>query len=231
MAEVLVTGASRGIGLAFTEHYLAGGDRVFACCRAPAAAARLQELAAEHPALTVVPMDVTEPDQVDAARDLVAARCGGGLDLLINNAGILRSVASFRDVEERDFLDSMRVNALAPLRVIRAFEGLLRGGRRPRIVNLTAPVRPIAEIARAAQHTYLASRYALNALTRMVAIELADSGIVTVALWPGYIRTDMNGHAADAEPAAEAVPKAAAVIAASTADDNGWCLLPDGTRS
>jgi NAD(P)-dependent dehydrogenase (short-subunit alcohol dehydrogenase family) len=96
-------------------------------------------------------------------------------------------------------------------------------------VNLTAPTPPISKYPRAVNHAYMASRYALNALTKMIALEWESKGIITVALWPGYISTDMNRDPA-AAPVETAIPLAAQVIDSLTADHNGCCLLPDGTR-
>jgi NAD(P)-dependent dehydrogenase (short-subunit alcohol dehydrogenase family) len=78
-------------------------------------------------------------------------------------------------------------------------------------------------------HHYIASRYALNALVKMAAVELGQAGIVTIALYPGYIQTDMNQHDAKAEPADTAVPKLVPLIANLTAEQNGLCLMPDGS--
>jgi NAD(P)-dependent dehydrogenase (short-subunit alcohol dehydrogenase family) len=62
----------------------------------------------------------------------------------------------------------------------------------------------------------------------MLAIELGESGLITVALYPGYLQTDMNQYAAEAKPVDEGIPLAARVIDGLSMDDNGKCFMPDG---
>lgn len=107
---------------------------------------------------------------------------------------------------------------------------LLQKAVLPRIVNITMPTRALSALQnRTSNHHYIASRYALNALVKMVAVELGEAGIVTIALYPGYIQTDMNQHDAKAVPADTAVPKLVPLIANLTAEQNGLCLMPDGS--
>jgi NAD(P)-dependent dehydrogenase (short-subunit alcohol dehydrogenase family) len=177
---------------------------------------------------SVVALDVTSRSQIAAAADQVA-RLTDGVDVLINNAGVFFPSATLADIDEDRLLESMAVNAVAPLMVSRVFLPLLLTGARPRIVNITAPTRPLTELTLSENHGYIASRYALNALTRMVAGELAGRGIVAVALWPGYLRTDMNGMDPSATPPQEALPGIVDLIDRLDHNAAGTCLLPDGT--
>src|SRR4051794_23567816 len=97
----LVTGANRGLGLEFARQLLARGDRVIAACRHPGKASALNLLAGEYPGrLRVAPLDVTEPRSHAAlARELPLLADGHPLDLLINNAGVLRGGERFGQVE------------------------------------------------------------------------------------------------------------------------------------
>lgn len=224
--KVLITGANRGIGLGLTREYLDRGAHVFAACRRDSEGLfLLQETHGER--AVVVPLDVTNPDQIGDARDLVRQHTDS-LDILINNAGVLHPSASFRDITGNALMDSLAINTLAPLRIIQYFEDLLVAGESPRIVNITGPTPPISQLPRRGNQTYMVSRYAHNALTRMVALELIDKGVITVAMWPGYVRTDMNGMDPAATPAEEALPQVVDVIAGLTPEHNGSCLLPTG---
>lgn len=224
MADVLITGASRGIGLALTREYLSRGARVFAGVRDPAKAPALRDLVTDR--LTVVAMDVRSSGDIDAAGALVARH--GGLDVLINNAGVHAPSATLADVDGERMRDLLDVNTVGPLLVARRFVPLLRPGAR--LVNLTAPTRPIAELSRAQHHAFVASRYALNALTKMIALELAGAATTVVAMWPGYLRTDLNGHAEDATPLAEAIPGVVDLIERLGTADHGACVMPDGSH-
>jgi len=224
-ADVLVTGASRGIGLALTREYLARGARVFAGVRDPDRAVALRELAGDR--LVVLRFDVTSTVDIEAAAEVIAAG-SGGLDVLVNNAGTGSTADGLSGVDGDRMRAVLELNTVAPVLVIQRFVPLLRPGAR--LVNLTMPSRPIGAVTRTADLAFVGSRYALNAMTRMIALELAGTGPVVVALWPGYLRTDLNNHDEAATPPEEAIPGVVDLIERLGPDDNGTCLLPDGTR-
>ena len=229
MNNVLVTGANRGIGLAFVSEYLQRGDHVIATCRYPDKANHLHELQEQYKeALTILQMDVTDPQQIQVCQSEVASRLDA-LHLLINNAGILRHAQQLADIEIHPLMESFQVNAAGPVLVARAFVELLRAGAPSKLVNITMPTPPISKWTRLENHIYVASRYALNSLTKMIALELCKLGITTIGLYPGMIQTDMNGYSPEAIPAVEGIPKAVDTIQRITPDQNGLALLPDGT--
>src|SRR5262245_9096270 len=102
VADVLITGASRGIGYALTREFLSRGARVFAAVRDPDRAPALRTIVTDD--LVVVPMDVRSPRDIEAAGDLVASRAGG-LDFLVNNAGVLHTTTRLADVDAARTLD------------------------------------------------------------------------------------------------------------------------------
>ena len=228
MQQVFITGANRGIGLAFTKEYLKRGAKVFAACRDPERAAALHDLVEQCGAqIVVVPLEVTDAAQIDQCYEAVQAHTSS-LDVLINNAGILRQADDFTEITAEALMDSFAVNAVAPLRIIQRFVDLVAAGTNPRIVNITGPTPPITKLSHRGNHIYLASRYASNALTKMVALDLADRGIITIALWPGFIRTDMNNNNPEAALPEEGIKPAVNVIEGLTMEHNGCCLLNDG---
>ncbi|MCQ3936889.1 MAG: hypothetical protein DPW18_07560 [Chloroflexi bacterium] len=228
MFTTFITGANRGIGLAFTREYLARGGRVFAACRAPAEAARLHPLKTTYGGrLTLVPLDVTDSKSIEAAAEQVQ-RETDALDLLINNAGVFFPSAGFADLNPESLGQSFAVNSTAPMMVSQKLMPLLQKSASPKIVNITAPTRPIAQLQRTENHSYTASRYALNAMTKMLSLELRSLGVIVVALWPGYLRTDMNNMAGDAAPPEEAIPQVVNLIQSLNWEHTGCCLLPDG---
>ena len=182
MYNVLVTGANRGIGLAFVSEYLQRGDRVIATCRHPSEASRLHELHHKYTeALSILPMDVTDPEQIAACQAEVAKRLDS-LHLLINNAGILRHTERLAQIEMHNLLESFQVNAAGPVMVAKAFIELLRAGAPSKLVNITMPTPPISKWSWAENQIYVASRYALNSLTKMMSLELGELGITTFGL-------------------------------------------------
>ena len=229
MDNVLITGANRGIGLAFVSAYLQRGNRVIATCRQPSRANQLLELQQAHgESLIILRMDVADPQQIAACQTEVAKRIDA-LHLLINNAGILRQTKQLAEIEMHDLLESFQVNAAGPVMVAKAFVELLRAGAPSKLVNITMPTQPISKLDRTENHPYITSRYALNSLTKMLALELAELGITTIGLYPGMIQTEMNEYSAEAVPAAEGIPFAVNTIESITPDQNGLAFLPDGT--
>ena len=130
----LVTGANRGIGLAFAGQLLARGDHVVATCRYPGKAAALNALGGEHPGrLHVLPLDVAnDKSRAELVRELPLVLGGEGrLDLLINNAGVLHSGERFGQLRQETLEDSLRINAIGPLLLAQALAPLLRDRDRP----------------------------------------------------------------------------------------------------
>jgi NAD(P)-dependent dehydrogenase (short-subunit alcohol dehydrogenase family) len=230
METVFITGANRGIGLALTKAFLDGDYLVIASCRVPEQAVALQALQAAKPArLHIVELDVVQPDSLT---NLPAAveKISDQIDVLINNAGVLLPSNNFSQISAASLRQSFEVNSIAPIMVWQTLLPLLQKAVLPRVVNITMPTQALSALQnRTSNHHYIASRYALNALVKMAAAELGQAGIVTIALYPGYIQTDMNQHDTKAEPAETAVSKLVPLIANLTAEHNGLCLMPDGS--
>ena len=228
MQQVFITGANRGIGLALTREYLNRGAKVFAACRDPEHATALHDLVDQcGDQIVIIPLEVTDAASIEAAHKAVQTHTSS-LDVLINNAGILWPADDFTQVTAEALMDSFAVNAVAPLRIIQRFAEMVAAGTTPRIVNITGPTPPISKLSHRGNYIYLTSRYASNALTKMVALDLADRGIITVALWPGFIQTDMNNHNPEAALPEEGIIPAVNVIEGLTLEHNGCCLLNDG---
>jgi NAD(P)-dependent dehydrogenase (short-subunit alcohol dehydrogenase family) len=171
MLSIFITGTNRGIGLAFVREYLARGELVFAACRLPAAASHLQQLKQIYGnQLVLLRLDVTDPTGLKAAAERIQQHISS-LDILINNAGVFFPSTSISDLHPEALTESFAVNSIAPLLVSQRFLLLLRTSSSPKIVNITAPTRPLSQLERTEHHSYVASRYALNALTKMMALE------------------------------------------------------------
>ena len=156
MPSVLVTGANRGLGLEFARQYAAAGWRVHAACRDPSAA---EALAALPGGISRHGLDVTDDGQIAA---LAAELAGSPLDLLINNAGVNYDNGEFGDSDPVSWLDTLRVNTIAPLRVAEGLIGSLLLGERKVIVNLSSKMASIAENASGGDYAYRTSKAALT---------------------------------------------------------------------
>jgi len=197
-SSVLVTGANRGLGLEWIRQLADRVDRVFATCRQPDAAYDLGVLADEHSdTIDVFALDVTKPDAIQEAADRVR-REEGGLDLLVNNAGLNGGGTSDRlgTVDADAMTQVLRVNTVGSHLMTQAFADLLRAGTADGpavVVNITSELGSIANTSRGGWHSYRASKAALNMCTRLQAGALKPDDVIAVALHPGWVRTDMGG--------------------------------------
>lgn len=226
--RVLVTGASRGIGLEYARQWLAAGARVFALARDPEGSDGLMALAPGHgDALVPVRCDVADDASVAEARSRVGEETDG-LELLINNAGVMGSHEGLEELDLDRVRRTFEVNAVGPLRVTRAFLDLLRAGRPPRrIVNMTSLMGSIDDNRSGDAYSYRLSKAALNMATRSMAVDLSAEGIVAVVLHPGWVRTDMGGSSART-PVEEAVASLVRTIESLDMDRSGGFYDKDG---
>jgi NAD(P)-dependent dehydrogenase (short-subunit alcohol dehydrogenase family) len=196
----LVTGANRGLGLELCRQLLARGDRVVAACRQPGKATALNTLAGEHPGrLHVTPLDVAEPKSHAAlARELPLLTEGEPLDLLINNAGVLRGGERYGSVQAADLETSFRTHALGPFLLVQTLTPQLADNAR--VANISSEIGSIGLRQEFRTPSYAIGKAAQNMATSLLAQALAPRGILVVALHPGWVRTDMGTDRAALSP-------------------------------
>jgi NAD(P)-dependent dehydrogenase (short-subunit alcohol dehydrogenase family) len=226
--RVLVTGASRGIGLEYARQWLAAGARVFALARDPEGSDGLMTLASRYAdALVPIPCDVADDASVTEARRRVG-EVTDGLEILINTAGVMGSREDLESLDLQLVRRTFEVNAVGPIRVTRAFLDLLKGGGRPRrIVNMTSLMGSIDDNRSGDAYAYRMSKAALNMATRSMAVDLSGDGIVAVVLHPGWVRTAMGGKSAPT-PVEEAVSSLVRTIESLDVDRSGGFYDRDG---
>ncbi|GAB3387201.1 SDR family oxidoreductase [Lysobacter fragariae] len=214
----LVTGANRGIGLEFVRQLLARGDHVIAACRHPGKATALNLLAGEHPGrLHVLPLDVAdEKSRTAFAHELPLVT--DGIDLLINNAGVLHPGERWGHVEARVLEDSVRTNAFGPFLLTQALDAQLADGAC--VANISSMMSSLGDDPGFNAPSYRISKTALNMATVMLAKALVPRAIKVVALCPGRVLTDMGGDGAQI-PAAQSVQGLLQVIAGLSAEQSG----------
>ncbi len=217
--SVMITGASRGIGLEFTRQYVQAGWRVYATCRNPERALDLNRLAAvNRDKLSVHHLDVTESRHIEAMSLVLGQSV---LDLLINNAGVLGPVEQGFDHTDADVWSyTFKVNAIAPMKLTEAFvENLARAGR-PLVAVLSSRMSSISENDTGGYYIYRSSKAAVNAVVKSAALDLADRGILLLAVHPGWVRTDMGGPRAEID-AVDSVSRLRALFGRVKTQDSG----------
>ncbi len=181
MATILVTGANRGIGLELCRQLGERGDDVIAVCRSPGEA--LQSLGVE----IIDGVDVG----TDRGVETLAKQLGNReLDVLLNNAGILRP-DRLDTVDYDAMLEQFRVNTLGPLRVTRALLGNLHEGSKVAIVS--SRVGSIEDNGSGNNYGYRVSKAAVNMVGMNLSHDLKPKGIAVALLHPGLVATDMTG--------------------------------------
>ncbi len=178
-STVLITGANRGVGLALSRHYHDQGWDVIGVCRH--ASHELAEVASR----LIEGIDVTRNEDVAHLAEVLK---GQPLDLLINNAGVLHD-ESLGQIDFDTIREQMEINAYAPLRVSEALLGNL--GEGGKIANITSRMGSMADNDSGGRYGYRASKAALNAFGRSLAMDLKPRGIAVVQLHPGYVKTRM----------------------------------------
>lgn len=188
MAHVLITGASRGIGLEIARQAAARGDSVTACARDP-----------ETPALAAVPglrreaLDVTDPASLAA---LAGRLAGTPIDLLVCNAGVYigRGRIGETAFPPEAWAETFAVNVAGVFLTVEALRPLLPRGARVAVVS--SRMGSSAQ-AKGGSYVYRASKAAATNLAVNLARDLAPDGIAVASYHPGWVRTDMGGGGAD----------------------------------
>jgi NAD(P)-dependent dehydrogenase (short-subunit alcohol dehydrogenase family) len=222
MATVLITGASRGLGLEFCKQYATEGWQVLACCRNPETAGKLADI----PQVRVFQLDVSNFAQID---NLAAQLQDTAIDVLINNAGIYGGPHhGFGQLDYAAWMQTLTVNTQAPVKMAEAFLPHLTRGDKKLLVSITSQMGSIADNSSGGSILYRTSKAALNAAMKSLAIDLVDQGIGVLVLHPGWVKTDMGGPNALIE-ATESVAGMRQVIAQFTLAQSGSFLKYDGS--
>jgi NAD(P)-dependent dehydrogenase (short-subunit alcohol dehydrogenase family) len=214
--NVLVVGASRGIGLEFVRQDRADGAKVTATARDDGGLARLVELGA-----TAIRLDVVD---AGSASGLAWQIDGAGFDVAIVNAGVSGGRGTGLTPSEDDFDHVMRTNVLGPMRVIaQIVEALAPSGK---LAVLSSRMGSIGARTSAGSSLYRASKAAVNSVVKDASLSHAGRAIV-VSLHPGWVRTDMGGAGADID-VETSVAGMKKVIAGLASRDNGAFFNYDG---
>ncbi|XP_078125566.1 C-signal-like [Sander vitreus] len=242
--SVLITGANRGLGLEMVKQMVEAPrpvTKLFACCRDPdrPRAEALQTLAKKNPnIISVVRLDATDLCSIKLCAQQVGSVVGtGGLNLLINNAGILAK-GTVQETSPEDMQHSFNTNVMGPMNIIKEFLPHLRDAvkasgmpgmsiSKAAVVSISSLLGSMEALKQSYAFLpaapYRISKAALNMLTVCAAEELKKDEILFSLLHPGWVRTDMGGEEADID-APESVQGMLSVMASLTEKQNGAFL-------
>lgn len=198
MPAVMVTGAGRGFGRAVLEEYLDRGWTVFPLLRDAGTAEALATGACRP-----IVADVATVEAETAIADALGAH-GAPLDLLVNNAGIIKKLRGLAVTEPEDLEALFRVHCVGALRCTKAALPWLRRAARPTVVNITSRFGSIGRTTAGefrGIYSYHVAKAAQNMLTACLDRELRGEGIRVLAVHPGRLRTTVAAADADTDPA------------------------------
>ena len=181
MSNILITGCNRGIGLQLAKQLKERGENVIGVCR---------RNSAELDSLGVRVIDGIDVADADGIKKLLAELGDLPIDILINNAGILRGDA-FGELDYDEMVLQFRVNSLGPLRVTEALSENLHEGSKVAIV--TSRVGSIEDNGSGGNWGYRASKAAVNMIGKNLMHALKPRGIAVALLHPGLVATEMTG--------------------------------------
>ncbi len=191
MKSVLITGANRGIGLKFVEHYLNSGWQVYATYRQEHQ--DLLELSKAFDKLTLLSLDASNPESI---AKLGHSMSGISLNLLINNAGVYGPFdAAFGEMDKHvaSWQEVFNINTIAPHLITEALIKNLQFGAPAKVAFVSSKMGSMTDNTSGGSYIYRSSKAALNAVVKSLASDLADMNIHVVALHPGWVKTRMGG--------------------------------------
>ncbi|MDG2089477.1 MAG: SDR family oxidoreductase [Arenicellaceae bacterium] len=214
---VFVTGANRGIGLAFAQHYTGTGWNVLAAVRAPDRATELLELAKSYEHLIIEQLDVTDNERIAALAD---AYRNTPIDVLINNAGVYGDTEkqAWGSIDAVTFHQVLAVNVFAPMKLAEAFSDHVAASEQKKIVSITSGAGSVSRDGRAGGGMFYGiSKASLNMAMRQIRAELEGRDVIVALIAPGLVATDMLAVArpslfANANTPTQSVVGIAAVI-------------------
>lgn len=198
---VLITGSNRGIGLALANAYATKGWRVIATCRDPDRAVELKEVAAGNPNVVIEALDVTSEHSIAA---LVARYRNKPIDVLVNNAGTSGNYAGQTpgQFDQATFVEIMRVNAFAPLRIATAFLDNVSASSQKKIIAISSGRGSVSKpFLEPRAYFYDMSKAALNLGMRKLQSDVAERQVLVGIFAPGIVDTELNHGLRNGVPA------------------------------
>lgn len=187
--QVLITGASRGIGLEFARQYAEAGWKVIACCRDLRQATSLQQLVSTYPDIQAHALDVADFASIDA---LAAALADVKIDVLINNAGVYPH-SDLEHADPESWLHAFKVNSMAPFKMATAFIPHVAGSQLKKMVTLSSKMGSLDDNTSGGSYIYRSSKVAANMVMKSLSVDLKMYGIAVATLHPGWVQTEMGG--------------------------------------
>lgn len=225
--SILITGCSRGLGLQMVKQSAKNGWRVYACCRHPGQADELVKVASMTPGqVSVHVLDIADTAQIQA---LAYELRNASIDWLINNAGVYGSEnQQFGNTDETDWLKTFQINTIGPMKLAEAFISHLEAGNDKKMATLSSKMASMDDNSSGGTYIYRSSKAALNSVIKSMSIDLKPKGIISLAMHPGWVKTDMGGPNGEID-APESVNRMFDIIEKASMNETGFFYDIDGS--
>jgi len=231
MPAILITGANRGLGLEFARQYANDGWEVLAASRQPEKSGDLNELAAQHPAISMHSLNVTDEKSI---RELAGKLSRKPIDLLLHSSGVYpRKGQNIGSIDYDGWRESFETNLFGVMRVTEALLENVAISVRKQIAAISTSLSTLrgvqgSSVAQAGtSYQYRTSKTALNMALSILAKELEPRGVSVVLLDPGWVKTDMGGPHAPLSPQ-ESISGMRKVLSGNPMEISGKFLGYDG---
>jgi NAD(P)-dependent dehydrogenase (short-subunit alcohol dehydrogenase family) len=189
---ILITGANRGIGLEIVNQYLANTDfKIIACCRNPNDATELKNLQKKNNNLDVFPLDINSNSDQEK---LIKKLSGCSLEYVFLNAGTYGEKEKIGQLRNENISQVIHTNSISQIILAQALWPNLQKGQAKQLIVITSKMGSIGDNGSGGAYSYRASKAALNALMRSLAIDLFSQGLRVLLIHPGWVRTRMGGE-------------------------------------
>ena len=228
MKNILITGASRGLGLGLVKKYLENNEKVFCTTRNISKSKELKLLKEKHNnSLEICELDLLDSDSPNILSNFLVNK---PIDLFINNAGVIgQSAQHFKSISLNPWIEVLKVNLIAPLLITQSIIKNIEKSSEKRIYILSSKVGSIEDNKSGGMYVYRSSKTALNQIVKSLSIDLKPIGISVISLHPGWVRTEMGGPNALIS-VEESVNGMFGVISNTNISNSGQFLNYDGTE-
>ncbi|MFC2078769.1 SDR family oxidoreductase [Candidatus Bipolaricaulota bacterium] len=229
MKTALITGGSSGIGLEFTKQFLERGSRVIAASREALNAESLRSLQEEYgeERLLIRSLDVGDEESRRGFFSSLSEQIER-IDYLVNSAGIVsgdeETRTAFGTLDQTELSRTFLINTIAPVMVVQDALSLMKNGVEPVVVNISSSNGSIAQRNVGGKYSYCASKAGLNMMTKILAADLREAGVIVVAFHPGWVKTRMTRNEPAPMEATESVSGMLHVLETIRPEDSGAFL-------
>ena len=194
MANILVTGANRGIGIEFVGQYLNEGNEVIATYRNENSSMDLIKMGNERSNLKLLQLDVSSNKSLNSFAENLG---DSPIDIFINNAGVYGPRnSSFGNVDEENWIPAIKINAIAPILLTQLIIKNIRSGADKKLIYITSKMGSIDDNKGGGAYVYRSSKTALNSVVKSLSVDLENEGMTVALIHPGWVKTDMGGPSA-----------------------------------